>query len=1055
MTTIEENSTHPPIGEKLDTHPEEYFENEQVTRDQRPYEDDETASPDQGTSDHFSKDDWKNLADIDPKAKKTISMLSSIDVDEKNNLIFPDSSQIDKSKIVGNLYDHARNDTTPKPEKGKKAQNKVALIRLTNGLKLVKKNIEAVDLFFVSQRSNWNFCRTPPNAHESYEMRGHFLLRALQYTLTNYSDSFEEKAYELLIIVNKFLNIIQKINDFSPLLKGELHTENSALRTHIHFDSIKILNKFPKLTVVNNFENILPGKQTLKFMQHQKDILNIIMNNLSDGFLLRYVIMAGYGKTTTAVPLGKIIQILNQRQKSKDKPFKLVFACNIDPVRLEVAKMLFHEGVSFGNIAQKYWLKDSNEWYIRRHPSFLRPDKKLDLTEDEKLLWNIKNSTSLITGPEYAQDVIKVLEENGYNVILFLDEPTVGADTPNSSALKMNSSLMANLPKRTILSSATFPDIQTVQCICDSYNERFPHGNSNLDPISICDVKIGCEVFTYNQAHFPVFSGISDAGELENASSTIQRNGFVRRMCNLASKQKMESRMSRCDLEPLDSERWSNDLDNLTPDRISGRLAEQMLSLSLTGTGEQIKKICKLKAGNSDHMIDFKNLLSDHTLMMDGMTLIATQNPESFVDNNFGDFLENLKKTYNVEKALATYDKEVAIYDKAMEEKEKAEESMRKKSTKVGSNGKVVDIHQSGGTEKFDKMKYPTFHFPEKFQVNSVHHCNHTKSTDPKLECRHESHQTNFPYGVDVSNDDKYRLAELYTFAKEKNINKNLILLLLSGIGICSKNIKNEYYKDLVFSYASRGYLSFVISDDTICFGTSYPFTRVFIGEDFARVHSIETINQVVARGGRMGLAYKCYAYFPSTMASRLHDFIQFGKDTQFSEGANIAHGVMTVIHERTSKKFELFKNKVTTIFDSYLEDMKELFDESCNLLNPSEEDSEEDSGEDSEEEHYSDQISESNFSSSESILDDWEDFLGQCQEETKEAENNADEEKPVKNDDWRKNEESSAKQTKVQLDDENIVAQGNWRNSMMGTSTQQPSQQPKSNKYVPPSQRK
>jgi hypothetical protein len=924
MTSVYNNLNLNPTNFEKDT----YGQNTHVqdTLAKVTHEQDTTmkVTHDQDTSEHFSKNDWKNMSHIDLKLKKVLDVLSSINLDTNNKIIYPDSSKnVTELQIIGLLYEYARNNSVQK--KGKTSMKKIDIIKTENMMKNIKKDIEMIDSFFVNKNDKWDYCKIPTESYNSYEMRGHFLLRALQYSLENYVSSNEESVYELLIIVDKFLNIINQFDNFSGFLKNEINIENINLRNHIKFSSSKILTVYPKLTVVNNFDKILPGKQNIQFMEHQKTILNTIIENLDSGFLIKYSVMAGYGKTTTAVPLGKLIENVNKLPKYKSTQFKLVYACNIGTVRSDVVKYFFHEGVQFCNIARRYWEKDPKRWYMKCHPSYPNPPREIEKIESKALSFRAKECTAFITGPEFAVDIIKFLENEGYKVILFLDEPTVGADTKNSTSLKMNADLLANIPECTIIASATLPVQKSIQCVTDSYKERFPNGNSNIPAISLCDVKIGCEVFTYDQTPYPVYSGISTSGELENITSVIHENGFVRKMCDISSLQKLSERMTKNSLDTFDMKNWTNDLSNLTPEKISMRLASQLSLLESIGNNEQIKKVCRLKSGKNNS-INFKNLLNEHTVWMSGMTLIATQNPEEFIKDNFEGFINELCESYDINKSIVAYNKDLEIYNKLIDEIEKAEISAKKKRTKIAKSGKIMDDEQkTKDINKTNKVKCPVFKFMEKFQINSKSHCDHIISQNSSLKCCHENHQTSFPCGSEMSADDK----NLYSI----NVDTNLILLLMSGIGVCSKNIKNSYYKDFVFNYASKGLLSFVITDETICFGTNYPFTRVFIEDDFALNHSMETINQVVARGGRLGMSYKCFAYFPNSMQQRLYNYMQTGKDMCFDEGKNITENVMIVITEKRMELFENFQMTIQNIFNSYVSIVENMFDVSLNLI--------------------------------------------------------------------------------------------------------------------------
>ena len=152
-----------------------------------------------GTSDHFSKQDWKFT--IEPKVKAVVDMLAMVTLNN-NKVIFPDTTTTIVS-FLGDLFNHARNKTKPQTNytNGKKNQGNGIAIRNENNLKHVKKKIDQINKFFVIQKKNWNFSYIPCKAFGEYEIRGYFLLKAMYYTSDNYTSKIEENVYELLIIV--------------------------------------------------------------------------------------------------------------------------------------------------------------------------------------------------------------------------------------------------------------------------------------------------------------------------------------------------------------------------------------------------------------------------------------------------------------------------------------------------------------------------------------------------------------------------------------------------------------------------------------------------------------------------------------------------------------------------------------------------------------------------------------------------------------------------------------------------------------------------------------
>ncbi len=112
--------------------------------------------------------------------------------------------------------------------------------------------------------------------------------------------------------------------------------------------------------------------------------------------------------------------------------------------------------------------------------------------------------------------------------ILFLDEPTIGADNINSTVLHDNILLIMNCTKRTILSSATFPKLEHLKNIIKSYTVKYG-SDTYVGNIHSNDILIGCDLKTYNGSYVIPHTNIKNKEELNIVISSITYNGFLSR----------------------------------------------------------------------------------------------------------------------------------------------------------------------------------------------------------------------------------------------------------------------------------------------------------------------------------------------------------------------------------------------------------------------------------------------------------------------------------------------------------------------------------------------
>src|SRR3989344_3272275 len=111
----------------------------------------------------------------------------------------------------------------------------------------------------------------------------------------------------------------------------------------------------------------------------------------------------------------------------------------------------------------------------------------------------------------------------------------------------------------------------------------------------------------------------------------------------------------------------------------------------------------------------------------------------------------------------------------------------------------------------------------------------------------------------------------------ELNVSDTLITLLLCGVGIYSlehKGLSMEY-NHLVLNLASQGKLAYLISDNSICYGTNYPINRVIITDDYVEKHSVNTLYQLMGRAGRVGKSWTAEIYISNLTGLKIIDINQ------------------------------------------------------------------------------------------------------------------------------------------------------------------------------------
>jgi len=265
-------------------------------------------------------------------------------------------------------------------------------------------------------------------------------------------------------------------------------------------------------------------------------------------------------------------------------------------------------------------------------------------------------------------------------------------------------------------------------------------------------------------------------------------------------------------------------------------------------------------------------------------------NKNVFKNGIFNTLLENIKKDgiKNTNVIIDTYKKELQLWNIYKEKKEK------ELGDKCKSN--TMTIYERSLEERKIYETKPKHKFPKYFQLaTSEYNAKFAPCNEFTREC------------IDIDN--------LLEKNKDITVPDDLLLLLLCGIGIYAPNntLLNENYTSIIIELATQGKLAYVISDNSISYGTNYPFGRVVILDDFVNTHSINTIFQLMGRAGRVGKLPKATAFVSQQTGDLLNDYVV--NPSKYSIEANninkiiLNHKFDTSIEDEIKKlEEELFK---------------------------------------------------------------------------------------------------------------------------------------------------
>jgi len=235
----------------------------------------------------------------------------------------------------------------------------------------------------------------------------------------------------------------------------------------------------------------------------------------------------------------------------------------------------------------------------------------------------------------------------------------------------------------------------------------------------------------------------------------------------------------------------------------------------------------------------------------DNITIKETIKKNVFKNGVFSSLLDKLRAEgiKNTSVIIDTYKKELQQWNIQKDKKEKELGDKCKNNT--------LTVYERALEERKIYETKPKHKFPKYFQLG-------TNEYNAKFAPLNE-------FDREYIDIDK-----LLEQNKDMNVPDDLLLLLLCGIGVYSPSniLINENYTNAVIELATQGKLAYVISDNSISYGTNYPFGKVVIMDDFVETHSVNTMFQLMGRAGRVGKLPKATAFVSQKTGDTLTDYV-------------------------------------------------------------------------------------------------------------------------------------------------------------------------------------
>lgn len=860
----------------------------------------------------FSSDDWKaaekTLSSFDQTVKDELcayaDSLSGINKSGKGDdrvfrMVGDDFYKIIRQELLklelikDTVVEHAKK-TKEKPMKTLDKFRQQNTMRIIEGE--LTRTLKGFDLV--------NFHLPTALHNKIIELRGIGFFQVAKFLTKNYrlyidSNSNLKKTkihfvYNIIIGMQKFYSAIAGITGNSLLnasctiqisdkFMQDFGEMLSNLKSLFKFDAMVCYENDPQLLFYTDYDMYIPNKG-FKPYPHQQ----LVVSHIKDSILnkkpavISYKAMTGNGKTVSVVAVAKMIMNLKMMYKQHES-LELLFCCNLRSVKEQASQWLFNAGIPFaiGTIDGDRGLRTINNY---------------NCPVDEKRV-------AIVCSPEACYEILN--SDSFKTYVLFLDEPTIGADM-KSSAAKMNVRIMTNLPATTVLSSATLPH-DVYPWIKELHTVK--HGESDFITVYSNKIHIGCEIKTFDGELVVPHLNSKTGEELRTAITRISEIPFLGRAYTTNVAKNIYDMMNAENISDLPNiPVLFKDIENLNTDSIRN-LSMSLLSILALQPDKIIAKVCSTKihqkslnlidSAHSDNekaededddiewesepvieysdKVNFDKLGTTDAHKFMRQNLIATFDPVKFAMENFKDLYEDVTKEIgSISKLMHVVEQKRTIWQKAVDRIENHD--------KQKFDNELQRLRE---TEELLNSK-PVFAFPSQYQINCKEHIKHyAKKTQLAIDrnaIRHEISANDIPMDTIVCSSE-------------------LMILLWAGVGVYIPNptiAMNQAYLATVLRLAEEGKLAYLISDVSISYGTNYPINRVFIASDFTPKYSINTIFQLMSRAGRVGKSWIAEAYVDDECALRI---INSTQDTEIDiETKNINELYQDIIFENISR---------------------------------------------------------------------------------------------------------------------------------------------------------
>jgi len=435
-------------------------------------------------------------------------------------------------------------------------------------------------------------------------------------------------------------------NNISNTLCSDLNEMNEILKKNSKFKFEKVFSSYPKLCISTSFDIVFQSINIKPYASQEELITKL--RTLIYG-LYMYRTSVGSGKTSNSLAVASLVQTIRNSHSNKVgnplQTLQLLFACSVEPVRIEAGRLMYNSKIPFAIAVTEIdkeegttKVKIINSWMCRKDPCPVVIIADLEATYH--LLKEKKNVE---------------LSRNPRNYILYLDEPTVGADQDNHPITEIVMKILTCMPKTTILSSATLPEIKELPQVANLYSQMYPEYAANIFDIYSKDSMIGCQIITPDGNNFVPHFGCKTKEELLTIIKFLKEEPFIDRLlCAPIIYDLTVAMKAEHITDVIDLELYFTTCQNLCQTEIQ-KVGIKLLELLATCSNDIIEKICSRNVNLSTLHVNYNDEVIDNKSEHDSDNdFWDNSDSESDSDNDKDNSKENKTTKFDISNLLTT-----------------------------------------------------------------------------------------------------------------------------------------------------------------------------------------------------------------------------------------------------------------------------------------------------------------------------------------------------------------------------------------------------------------